>query len=63
MQFLKIYLITYRLLGCFLLGLCLPCENLSPVLRGSDNGGFDVVSFWGRRFGTHVDLLLLWMVA
>jgi hypothetical protein len=32
------------LLGCFLLGLCLPGEILSPVLRGSDGGGIDV---WG----------------
>jgi hypothetical protein len=33
------------LLGCFLLGLCLLGENLSPVLRRSDDSGFDVVSF------------------
>jgi hypothetical protein len=40
-----------RLLGCFLLGLCLPGEiNLSPVLRRSDDGGVSFPS-WGRRFG------------
>jgi hypothetical protein len=39
------------LLGCFLLGLCLPGENLSPVLRRSDDGGCGVISFLGRRFG------------
>jgi hypothetical protein len=34
-----------RLLRCFLLGLCLPGGNTSPVLRRSDDGGIGVVSF------------------
>jgi hypothetical protein len=32
-------------LGCFLLGLCLPGGNTSPVLRRSDGGGIGAVSF------------------
>jgi hypothetical protein len=42
------------LLGCFLLGLCLPGENLSPVLRRSNDG---------RRFGSHViaSLVVVWL--
>jgi hypothetical protein len=35
------------LLGCFLLGLCLPGENHAPDLRRSDSGSFDIVSFLG----------------
>jgi hypothetical protein len=36
-----------RLLGCFLLVLCLPSENLSSILLGSDDDSIDVVSFLG----------------
>jgi hypothetical protein len=36
-----------RLLECFLLGLCLPGENLSPVLRRGDDDGIDIVSLLG----------------
>jgi hypothetical protein len=48
------------LLGCFLLGLCLPGENLSPVLRRSDNGGGHAVSFLGASLWKSLDLLHLW---
>jgi hypothetical protein len=34
-----------RLLGCFLLGLCLPGGNTPSVLRRSDDDGIDDVSF------------------
>jgi hypothetical protein len=34
-----------NLLGCFLLGLCLPGGNTSPILRRSDDDGFSAVSF------------------
>jgi hypothetical protein len=33
------------LLGCFLLGLCLPGGNTPSVLRRSDDDGIDDVSF------------------
>jgi hypothetical protein len=33
----------WHLLGCFLLGPCLPGENLSPVSQRGNDGGFGVV--------------------
>jgi hypothetical protein len=48
-----------RLLGCFMLGLCLPGENLSPVLRRSDDGGCSVISFLGASLWKTCDLLRL----
>jgi hypothetical protein len=47
------------LLRCFLFGLCLPGENLSPVLRRSGDGGFGVISFLGASLWKTNDLLRL----
>jgi hypothetical protein len=55
-----VVLLGGALLECFLLGLCLLDENLSPVLRRSDDSGIDVVFFLEASLWKSRDLLHLW---